>query len=118
MKYQLIATDLDGTLLDETGRLSPKNLSALETLTRMGVTVVPASGRALEEMPKEILECPFFRYYIASNGAGIYDKETGLVKEWAFPRELGHEILNLLQTCETVSLKPARVPPLGIWQTF
>lgn len=104
MKYQLIATDLDGTLLDETGRLSPENLSALETLTRMGVTVVPASGRALEEMPKEILECPFFRYYITSNGAGIYDKETGLVKEWAFPRELGHEILNLLQTCETVSL--------------
>lgn len=103
MQYQLIATDLDGTLLDESGRLSPENLKALEILTRMGVTVVPASGRALEEMPKEIRECPFFRYYITSNGASIYDKETGLLKEWALSPALGAEVLDQLESYDTVS---------------
>ncbi len=104
MQYKLIACDLDGTLLDETGRVSKENWVALETLTQMGVFVVPASGRALEEMPKEIVACPLFRYYITSNGASIYDKENGLVKEWALPRELGHQILDLLANYETTSL--------------
>lgn len=104
MQYKMIATDLDGTLLDETGRLSKENLKALESLTQMGIIVVPASGRALEEMPKEILECPFFRYYITSNGASIYDKQTGVIQEWAFPREQGKKVLDLLTSYKTVSL--------------
>lgn len=104
MQYQLIATDLDGTLLDETGRVSEENWKAIEALTQMGVYVVPASGRALEEMPKEIVDCPLFRYYIASNGAGIYDKDQGFIHEWALSRELGREILDLLANYETTSL--------------
>ena len=104
MQYKLIACDLDGTLLDETGRVSRENWTALEKLTQMGVFVVPASGRALEEMPKEIVDCPFFRYYITSNGAGIYEKEKGFIQEWAFSRALGHQLLDLLASYETVTL--------------
>lgn len=104
MRYKMVATDLDGTLLDETGRLSKENLKALETLTQIGVLVVPASGRALEEMPKEIQDCPYFRYYIASNGAAIYDKESGFMQEWSFSREQGKKILDLLTSCDTISL--------------
>lgn len=104
MNYQIIATDLDGTLLDESGKVSPENWLALEKLTKMGVQVVPASGRALEEMPRQIQDCPYFRYYIASNGAGLYDKQTGLIRQWAFSRELGHKLLDLLTSYETTSL--------------
>ncbi len=104
MQYKMIATDLDGTLLDETGRVSRENWEAIEKLTKMGVQVVPASGRALEEMPREIVDCPFIRYYITSNGAGIYEKGKGFLKEWAFSRELGHQLLDLLKNYETVSL--------------
>ena len=104
MQYQLIATDLDGTLLDENGHVSRENWDALEKLTQMGVWVVPASGRALEEMPREIVDCPLIRYYIASNGAGIYEKGKGFIREWAFSRELGHQLLDRLANYETVSL--------------
>lgn len=104
MQYQIIACDLDGTLLDETGHVSKENWEAIEKLTQMGVQVVPASGRAFEEMPKEIQDCPFIRYYIASNGAGIYDKTQGFIHEWTLPRELGHGILDLLTQYETTSL--------------
>jgi len=104
MQYQIIACDLDGTLLDETGHVSKENWEAIEKLTKMGVQIVPASGRAFEEMPREVIECPYFRYYIASNGAGIYDKTQGFIHEWALPRELGHSILDLLAQYETTSL--------------
>lgn len=96
MQYKMIAADLDGTLLDETGHVSKENWQALEALTQRGVLVVPASGRALEEMPKEILECPLFRYYIISNGAAIYDKVTGTMEEFPMSPELSREVLDLL----------------------
>lgn len=104
MQYKLIACDLDGTLLDETGHISQENWDAIEKLTKMGVQIVPASGRAFEEMPREIQDCPLIRYYITSNGAGIYDKTRGFIREWAFSRALGHQLLDLLTRYETVSL--------------
>ncbi len=74
MNYRLVATDLDGTLLDREGKISTENWSAIEEMKARRVHFVPASGRCLAELPVELRESELIRYYILSGGAVIYDK--------------------------------------------
>ena len=74
LKYKIIATDLDGTLLDHDCRVSEENFAAIRALTEKGVHCAIATGRTLNELPKEILACEDLRYIIYSNGAMVLDK--------------------------------------------
>ena len=72
-RYKIIATDLDGTLLNSQGTVSEENLAAIHEMTEMGVFFVPSSGRALGELPPCVRAIPDARYLICSDGAVIYD---------------------------------------------
>ncbi len=96
MDYRIIASDLDGTLLGPDERVSEENWAAIRELQARGIHFVPASGRAFEEMPAEIRECPFIRYYITSDGCMIYDKKEDQTIELAMDRELTHRVLDKL----------------------
>lgn len=76
MKYKLLVSDLDSTLLCEPGYLGEVNQRAIEELVARGVTVVPCTGRTIMETPAEIRDNPLIRYYIQSDGAVVYDKKT------------------------------------------
>ena len=78
MNIKLVACDLDGTLLNDNGEVSKENLDAINTLSKMGIYFVPASGRAYGELIAQLSENPDIRYYVLSSGANIYDKETEL----------------------------------------
>ena len=58
MKIKLIAADLDGTLLDDAKQLPEKNLCALSQCAEKGIEVVPATGRTLSGLPKELKSLP------------------------------------------------------------
>jgi len=75
-KYKIIACDLDGTLLNSKSQISDENLEAIENLADKGVFFVPASGRTISEIPKELINNEKVRYVIASNGAVVFDKKT------------------------------------------
>lgn len=49
MNYDLLAIDLDGTLLDSRGRVSPANAEAIREARRAGLRVVVCTGRGLVE---------------------------------------------------------------------
>lgn len=70
---KLVASDLDGTLLNRNKEITPRLHQALTELDRLGVLFVPATGRPLGSVPQDIQTLPFLRYVIASNGATIYD---------------------------------------------
>ena len=76
-KYKIVASDLDGTLLDTDQSISAENFAAIKEMNRLGVSFVPTSGRALSEIPKGLLENPAVRYFITSDGAAVWDKEQG-----------------------------------------
>ena len=76
-EYKIISSDLDGTLLDRNMSVSEENRAAIQKMSRLGVHFVPNSGRTLNEISKEVRELPGTRYIIYSDGAVIYDKETG-----------------------------------------
>lgn len=73
MELRLIASDLDGTLLTDDKRISPYTRDMLAEAVRRGVCFVPATGRAFDTIPQEVLELPGVRYVIASNGAAVYE---------------------------------------------
>ncbi|MBQ3076097.1 MAG: Cof-type HAD-IIB family hydrolase [Clostridia bacterium] len=75
MNVQLVASDLDGTLLNNAGAVSCENWEAIEEMGKRGIHFVPASGRCFMELPAEIRESDLIRYYILSGGAVIFDKK-------------------------------------------
>lgn len=89
MSVRLIAFDLDGTLLDDEKRVPPENLRALEEAAARGVVLVPATGRIVRGIPEPVKRLPGVRYFIISNGAGVYDaKEARLLYRGDVPVEL------------------------------
>lgn len=74
---RLIAFDLDGTVLDEHKKILPKTRQALERAAGQGIEIVPATGRPFVGMTEEIMNLKGVRYILTSNGAGIYEKESG-----------------------------------------
>ena len=70
---KLVASDLDGTLLNKNKEITPRLFEALEKLDELGIYFVPATGRPFGTVPKAIKELPFLKYVITSNGATIYD---------------------------------------------
>lgn len=103
-KYRyIVASDLDGTLLNGADQISPENAKAIEEMSKNGICFVPCSGRTFGEMPECVTKNPHIRYYIGSDGALIYDKLTGERTELSMSREDVLPVLDLLESYETVS---------------
>lgn len=73
---KLIATDLDGTLLDYQMILSNENKVALEKAAEKGIITVIATGRSFLSIPDEVREIKGIKYAVSANGAKIFDFET------------------------------------------
>ncbi len=74
---RLLAFDLDGTTITAHKTLSPGNRNALVAAAERGAALLPATGRMLTFLPKDILALPGARYAITSNGAAVYDLKEG-----------------------------------------
>ena len=70
---RLVALDLDGTLLNREGHVTPRTRAALQTAVDKGVHIVPATGRPLASLPPVVAQLPGIRYVITCNGASIWD---------------------------------------------
>lgn len=71
--YELIALDMDGTLLDSGHRITPRGEAAVKEILRRGGHVVFATGRCLGEMEEYLSLFPGMRYLICESGACVYD---------------------------------------------
>lgn len=101
MSGMLVAFDLDGTLLDDDKSIPAENLRALEAAADRGFVLVPATGRMTPGIPENVRSLPFCRYYIVSNGAGVYDAEEDRVLLRAdIPAELA------IRCCEHMDTLP------------
>ena len=89
MKYQLLATDLDGTLLNQKKELTSANKDMINRALDAGVTVVFSSGRCLEEM-RDLIPCfPKMRYAICLSGGCVFDlKENRPLFETPYDRKI------------------------------
>jgi len=96
MNKRLLATDLDGTLLNRSGDVSFENWAAIEEMKRRGLYFVPASGRCYSELPEKIRDSEWIRYYILSGGSAIYDKEKDSFTMKSIPKKIKDRVLDTL----------------------
>lgn len=101
MKFSLIAVDLDGTLLNSNSELSKENLEAIKRLSKRGILTVPVTGRTYNEIPEAVRKCKEIKYFVYSNGAGIYEKDKGIMYSSTVPMGTAKEIFLLLNSYET-----------------
>ncbi|MCA8967109.1 MAG: HAD family phosphatase [Planctomycetes bacterium] len=73
---RMFVTDLDGTLLDPHGRLREEERATLETLARLGVPRVVATGRNLHSARRVMTPEFPVDYLVFASGAGIMDWRT------------------------------------------
>jgi len=88
MKHiKLVASDLDGTLLNKNKEITPRLFDALKKLDELGIYFVPSTGRPFGTVPKAIKELPFLKYVITSNGAAIYDaaEQKNIIESFLTP---------------------------------
>ena len=96
---KLVALDLDGTLFDNSSRISERNLTPIRSITDKGIHVVISTGRPFEGIPFDQIKGTGINYAITANGSGIYEISTGkCLYENAMDEELVTPILNFLLT--------------------
>ena len=99
MNYQLIALDLDGTLLNSRKEIPQDALRAIRTVCAAGKTVVFDTGRAVCELEEPIALLPEVRYAVFASGAGLYDiREKRTFGLCGIPDSRTQDILSLART--------------------
>ncbi|MCH1865581.1 HAD family hydrolase [Nocardioides sp. CFH 31398] len=78
---RLVATDLDGTLLDAQGRVTPRTREVLKALEDLGVPTVFVTGRPVRWMETLWEEVGDVGLAICSNGAVVYDVARHVVRD-------------------------------------
>lgn len=71
---QLIASDMDGTLLNSEMEISEANITAIKKAQAAGIEFVVATGRSIEEAKPILDAAKISCRFITSNGAQIFDK--------------------------------------------
>lgn len=90
MDYELIAFDMDGTLLDTRKRVLPSSTAAIDEAVSAGKTVAICSGRCPKMVELDQAGFGGVRYAICCNGSIIYD----LLKHRVLSSEsLDHEVV-------------------------
>jgi len=100
--YKAVFTDLDGTLLDEGGRVSPSTRSALERLHARGVPVFVATGRSVCATEMAVADLTLRTPWICYNGAVVYEPST---REWLRHETIDDDVTSaLLEVAHTHAL--------------
>ena len=100
--YQLIAIDLDGTLLNSYGVVTDRTKQTIKKCIDKGIEIVLASGRPNDSIEAIAKEIGAEQYFIAGNGALIYDiKKQKVIYEKYMSKE---KVLEIIKLCEQNSI--------------
>lgn len=83
----LLASDMDGTLLNSSRLIDSENREALRWFTEQGGHFCVATGRAVEVTKIYFNDIPVNAPYICLNGALIYAPDGGLLRHNAMPAD-------------------------------
>lgn len=94
--YQMIAFDMDGTLLNSQKELLPSSLAAIEKAGQAGKTVILSTGRCPAELAEYLDKIPKLRYLDCISGALVYDLwEKQTISSTWIPVEIVKQLFEL-----------------------
>lgn len=100
--YKLVEVDLDGTLLNSYGCVDKETKEAIIKAKEKGVEVMIASGRPIDSIKAIAKEIESEKYFIAGNGAIIYDiKKDEIIYENFMSKQ---KVLEIIGICEENSI--------------
>jgi Cof subfamily protein (haloacid dehalogenase superfamily) len=100
----LVATDVDGTLLDPTDRVTPRTLAVLTRVAAAGVALVLVTGRPPRWIPPVVAQIGMAGLAVCANGAVVYDAAADRIVS---ARTLDAALLGDLATTVTALLPQA-----------
>ena len=100
--YKLIAIDLDGTMLNSYGEVTPNTKKTIKKIMEQGIEVIISSGRPMDSIKTIAKEIESKNYFIAGNGALIYDiKKDKIIYEKYMSKQ---KVLEIIKICEENSI--------------
>ena len=94
LPIRMIATDIDGTLLNDHGQLSERNMRAIRAAQARGIVFAISSGRFAENvyaMTQEYgITCPI----IGSNGARVLDERLRVISQHPMDGKAARQVLD------------------------
>lgn len=93
---KLIASDLDGTLLDEPNRISKINLDAIEYAYQKGAKFCFSTGRDLQSVKDITCLLKHKPVLLLGNGSEVYDEDENLVFQNFFNNKYLEEICEIM----------------------
>ena len=94
---KLIAFDLDNTLLNTKKEVTPATFEALDRAAKMGIEIVPATGRFWSAVPECVRSMKFIHYAITLNGAEIFNvRNSKVLAKFEIPLERALTIARVL----------------------
>ena len=100
--YKLVAIDLDGTMLNSYGMVTESTKQVIKNTINKGTEVIIASGRPIDSIKTIAKEIGSENYFIAGNGALIYDiKKDEIIYEKFMNKQ---KVLEIIKICEENSI--------------
>lgn len=96
MRIKLLATDLDGTLLDDFKRLTPKNIQALQEAHQTGIQVVICTGRPYHTVKPYLSLIKIPCWLITNNGAVIRNPQGEITNKNYIQNDSLKRVLEIL----------------------
>ncbi|MGP0575910.1 Cof-type HAD-IIB family hydrolase [Paenibacillus peoriae] len=93
---KLFAIDMDGTLLNEEGKISKVNAEAIRQAQQQGVQVAIATGRAAYDAWTKLEEAELITPVIGANGATVHDAHRRQLTSTPMDRSETFEVLSWL----------------------
>ncbi|MEG0752923.1 MAG: Cof-type HAD-IIB family hydrolase [Angelakisella sp.] len=93
---RLFASDLDGTLLNESFGIDQENLTAIRALEDAGIRFAIATGRAYYDVVGITEQYGLRCAVICNNGACVYDADGRLIHKSAVPPSMLRKLCNYL----------------------
>ena len=98
-RIKLVATDMDGTLLDPTGEVSLRTTAAVVGAREAGIHVIPVTGRPPQALWQLAAKAGLGPLGVCANGAAIVDLERQTVIEVdEIPGEVAVALVALVRT--------------------
>jgi hypothetical protein len=95
---KLIASDLDGTLLQDDGSISEETVRTIKEAEQQGIHFMVATGRSYQSAKQAITRAGLHVPILCMNGANLYDHEGKLLIDIPFDVPIAKEIVNAIDT--------------------
>ncbi|OPJ66101.1 Cof-type HAD-IIB family hydrolase [Clostridium chromiireducens] len=93
---KLIASDMDGTLLNNNHKIPKENLEAIKKAQEMGVKFAISTGRMYEDVKPLLDECNLRCQCIVLNGGEYIDEDGNVLEGIYIGKEEAREIINMI----------------------